>query len=500
MHTGIMVATDQLSDVQPVPTPIDEGQISEPSDGERVTRRGERARVIVAAAVPAVLYVVFVNHFGRNGINWDDWSFVPVVDAAIHHHLDLGQLWQQHNENRLLFPYLLVAIVGGLTHLDTTAIVYLNAGLFIAGFALLLGSFHQFAGRSIKPVETLLLGLLWFSIADTENALWAFQVAWYVVLLCLMAMLYVLGRPRWSGLHLGAALAIAVVASYSSIQGLILWPIGLIGILWCLRDRRRPYVALAWVAASAVVGYLYFRGYDFSPNATGGGSSGYSLHHPVQTLGYMLALVGNVFPTTAPRTGLHELIGAAVLLAAGLTVVGSIRSVKRSAALPVPLLLITFALLFDLSIAGGRLSLGIERAASPRYTMANLLILVAVAVYVFSVPPALAAPGRSRFRTRASLLGVGMGLVVLGQVAVSTAVGLPAASAWTRRIQAGDTIVVHLHRISQPDRTLLFDGYVFPSLSYATHLRWVQMVYTDQLGELAPGTAAHYRHATPPVP
>jgi hypothetical protein len=501
VQTGIRVAGDRSPDpdVQPASAPSPDGA-AVPPDHREVLPRAGRAKVVAAAAAPIVLYLVFVNHFGRNGITWDDWSFVPIVDAAIHHHLSFGQLWQQHNENRLLFPYVLVAVLGGLTNLNTMAVVYLDAGLFIGSFILLLGAFRHYAGRSIKPVETLLLGLLWFSIVDTENALWAFQIAWYVVLLCLMAMLYLLGRPRLSTVHLGGALAIAVVATYSSIQGLILWPIGLIAVLWCVRDRRRPVVASAWVTASVVTTFLYFRGFDFSPKATGGGSSGYALHHVLPTLAFVLALIGNVFPTSGPRAGLHEVIGAVILVGALGIVVGSIRSVRRSATLPLPLLLVVFALLFDLSIAAGRVSFGIGRADAPRYTMANLLILVALAIYVFSLPRTRPAEGGSPFAARTVLIGTGLVLVILGQVALSTAVGLPAASAWTKRIEAGDAIVVHLYSIPQPNRTLLFGGYVFPSLAYATNAHWVQMVHRDHLGELAPATAAQYRHATPPSP
>jgi hypothetical protein len=98
------------------------------------------------------------------------------------------------------------------------------------------------------------------------------------------------------------------------------------------------------------------------------------------------------------------------------------------------------------------------------------------------------------------LLGVVVVCLLLVQIAVSTDVGLRAASAWTRRIEAGDTIVVNLDRISEPNRTLLFDGYVYPSLPGAISVQWVHEVEVDRLGELAPGTIGKYLDKAPPAP
>ena len=458
--------------------------------------------IAIAAAVPASLYLVFIAHFGRNGIYWDDWTFVPIVDGVIHHHLSFTELWQQHNENRMLFPLLLVGVVGSLTHLDTMVIMWVSAGLFIVSFALLLDAHRAYSNHWMTPLQTLFVGCVWFSIVDTENALWAFQVAWYLVLFCLMFMLFALGRrrltPRWFCL----AALIALVASFSSLQGLMLWPVGLLCIVWRLRDMRSRSMACGtWILVSLAAFAAYFHDFSFSSSAIGGGSSSYALHHPVQVGQYALALVGNVFPTMNPDVGLHELIGLALIVCSLSVVVASIRSYGRTRTLPLPAALIVFALLFDLSIALGRMSLGIVHAFSPRYTMVNLLILVALSAFVFARASLRPVHRRRRLPTALGSAAVaGVVCLLAVQIVDATDVGLHAASTWRQRITTGDTIFVNLDRIPEPARTNLFDGFVFPSLAALTDAGWLQMVQQDHLGELDPSTAAGYVSAHPSLP
>ena len=46
--------------------------------------------------------------YARNVPSFDDWNVVPLVDAALHSHLTLTALCALHNENRMLFPNLVM--------------------------------------------------------------------------------------------------------------------------------------------------------------------------------------------------------------------------------------------------------------------------------------------------------------------------------------------------------------------------------------------------------
>ena len=56
----------------------------------------------------------------------------------------------------------------------------------------------------------------------------------------------------------------AVVGSYSSIQGLLIWPIGLV----LLYHRRRPtWAFLTWIVTALAAPALYFHNYHFTAPA-----------------------------------------------------------------------------------------------------------------------------------------------------------------------------------------------------------------------------------------
>ena len=55
-------------------------------------------------ALPVLAYFAFVNHYAVNVVVFDQWSDVVLVEKAFSGHLSLGDLWAQHNENRILSP------------------------------------------------------------------------------------------------------------------------------------------------------------------------------------------------------------------------------------------------------------------------------------------------------------------------------------------------------------------------------------------------------------
>lgn len=174
-----------------------------------------RSRLLLVAAVCVipVIYLAYVWHYGVNSFWEDDWSQVPLLDAARHGSLTLGLLWSQHNENRIFLPNLLWVLFDRLTHANAKSIMLFDAFLFVASYAFLLVIFRRVADRWLDPLQTIVVGLVWFSLADWQNALWSFQIAWYLILFFLMAMLLVLARREITPAALTLAMVLAAAAS-----------------------------------------------------------------------------------------------------------------------------------------------------------------------------------------------------------------------------------------------------------------------------------------------
>jgi hypothetical protein len=284
----------------------------------------------MAAAIIAIpaLYLLFVAHYSINMPYEDDWNVVPLIYAALHGRLALGALWAQHGPNRIFFPFLILVELGVLTHDDTRVVIVLSAAIFVATFFVFLLVFRSYQRRPLTPLVVLVLGAVWFSIEDWHNALWAFQgLAWYLILFCLMVMVYLLQIPQRRKLALALAVVAAVVASFSSLQGPALWPVGLVCLAWTLPPKPRlwarseKFEVLVWLGAATGTAVIFLRGYTLEAlgctvgghlQFTGCGSPVSSaLHHPVSTAEFLLVDIGEVIPNAHARIlWLSGLLGA----------------------------------------------------------------------------------------------------------------------------------------------------------------------------------------------
>ncbi len=360
-----------------------------------------RVLTIMAASIAPILYLAFINHYATNSFFSDDWSVVPTVHAALHGHLSLSQLWSQHNESRLLIGNVLDVLAGSIDNLDLRSMMFLSAAALIGSYAGLLILLRRNLGQRLTPIPVLVIGVIWFSLADVQNALWAFQVSWYLTVFFFVLMLIVLFVPtKHRVLWFAVAALLACTASLTTLQGFACWPVGAICILWnqYRPGRARSEIAV-WLGAMAVTLALYLPGYSFGlgntcPNRASC-SSAVILHHPLTALGFFFALIGNVVPGETGAGGtVHgvarfEVLGIALFAAAVFVLLQSWRHRATTEQQPLPLLLIVFALLFDGLISVGRSGTGPAGAVvNDRFVMANLILLTGIVIYAWAYLPA----------------------------------------------------------------------------------------------------------------
>ena len=200
----------------------------------------------------------------------------------------------------MLVPNLIFVSLGVATHDDTRSLTIIGALIFVATYLLLLVVVRSYLSRAMTPLVILVVGLVWFSLVDWQNAIWAFQFAWYLILFCLFIMIYFLCVSNRRTLGLTLALVAAIVASFSFFQGLALWPAGLICLLWTLPgdarkwSRRKKCELLVWVGSAIATISASLWGYNArtlgcgTGNSVsfncGGGSTTFAQHHPLKVV------------------------------------------------------------------------------------------------------------------------------------------------------------------------------------------------------------------------
>jgi hypothetical protein len=475
--------------------------------------RHNAALTIATASLIPIVYLVFIDRFAVNAFYNDDWSLVPMVHAAIHGHLALSQLWGQYNESRLFSQNVIVILFGFVDGLDLRSVIFLSATALIASYAGLLILLRKYVG-TLTPITVLVVGLIWFSLADVENALWAFQVAWYLTVFFFVAMLVALLLPSN---HRTALFVVAVVsataASLTTVQGFLCWPVGAICLLWARHSTRRARAEIAvWLGALVANLVLYLPGYKFSDANTCVAPSLVVencsitglLHHPFTALGFFVALIGNVIPANLGSGFLHdvarfEAVGAVLLAAALFVLLQSWRDRTSSVDPPLPLLLIVFALLFDVIVTLGRAGTGAAGAVSNnRYNMANLILVTGVFIYALAhlQRPRLPIAGRPWRASLRYLAAFALAILLVVQVTVATGFGLSNGSATsTWRVQNARLLVLKEFGLTKEVYCELLLNDPFGEPPKAT-----RDAVADQLGEFSPGSAHYYHELGPPPP
>ncbi len=340
---------------------------------------------ILGFAIPAAAYLWFIHRYGVNVIWRDQWSDVKVIRHWHAGTLTLSTLWVPHNQNRLLFPNLLVVLLAQTTHFNLLVEMYIGALILFASIALIIWT-HKRRSPSTHLIFYCPVAIVLLSFVQFENTLSGFQVCWYFVLGALAATLFLLDSPRFRWAVLTGAMVAAVVGSYSAIQGLYIWPVGL--LLLYQRRRSLRYV-LTWIGGAVLTATLFFYHLGKSSYGESPGSVSSVLAHPALAIKFFFLAIGDVVGAWIPwplpwggPTASRSVSDASLLLGVVIVVIAVwvvIKCLGRDEESPSPigLALIAFGLLFALSIATGRSTLiGLWYAGSSRYTTFDLLVLV----------------------------------------------------------------------------------------------------------------------------
>lgn len=417
---------------------------------------------ILAAALCPLLYFAFVWHFSVDALQFDDWNFVNFLS-----HFTWHGLWSQYGQSRIPVPRLVFLAVAHTDHFDTRTVMFISALALIGAYVLILVCFQYYLRHPLGPLAVLSFGLVWFSLADTQNALWAANVGWYLVLLWLGVMMLALLLPhRQRNVWFGVAIAAAVVASLTESQGFVLWPLGLVALAWLSRPLK---LSVVWCASALVTTSVYLVGYDSHNNACNIIFSCRQVSlvgHPLQAMQFFVIVLGEIVPApysqnTAEHPGSFlylsstsggtrvELLGIALLLVGVYVVVASIRQRRSTEQVPLPLLLIGFAFLFDLTITWGRFGGGSTDALlSDRYSMVGLVFVSGLLIYAWRhVHPV------GKGRVFAGVICMLLAIQVVGSITI----GWTSATNTRVFLSDGARVVDNLERIPPASRACELD-------------------------------------------
>ena len=403
-----------------------------------------RTLPLMMIALPIAVYFVYIVVYGVNIVLGDEIELVPLIKQYFLGKFPVALVWAQHNENRMVVPNLFFLSLAKTTHLNMKIAMYVSGCLIVLSYIFFVLIYSRRFSKN--HWEVVLPAYLMFNLIQYENTLWGFQVAWYMILACLFGMLFFLDQTGRSNEFFLSAALLAFVASFSSFQGLFLWPAGLVYIF--LSDFKQGQKML-WIIfmVISIIGYFF----QFNFHKTGGPPVLEFLSHPMVSIEYFFVSMG----ATLHFGGIVFDVYAGLFLFSLMVsvVLYIIRTNGVDRALLFPLSLLMYVILFDISLTVGRSGFGLAQASSSRYMTYDLLFLISI--YLLFVK--LAKGALQRKKIVHSALGILIGFLIV-QVAVSYQDGIAAGQEEYRsKIVASD---VFMHYKKRSDK--LIEQYIYP--------------------------------------
>ncbi len=388
-----------------MPQPEGERQTGETT--RRKLRFGVNAWLPYALILlPGALSIAYVHEFGVNVVFRDQWSVVVLFRALSLGELSFGDLWAPHNEHRFLFPHIVMLVLGTATEWNNLAEMYLIQACFFVTLICLLLAFRAEGGPRL--ILFVPIAFLVFSLRQAQNMLWGFQITFvFAQMFAVLALflLWLAARGTLRKVAFPAGLLGGTVASFSAIQGLLVWPAGLLLLIVApSRGRTKALLVAVWSLIGAAEWIIYFVGYERNVASP----SSELLALPTAGARFFLSLLGSPL---FPQRGLVLISGAilAGLIVASLFLIWRRRKLGEYSFW---LSLLAFSLFTLLATTSGRIGRGSEAATAPKYT--TFSIVAVICVYAILVK----LGGEERTRLTTTLL-VSASVVILSSIPVS---------------------------------------------------------------------------------
>jgi hypothetical protein len=314
-----------------------------------------------------------VMKYGVNVTNWDEWNgVIGFVDKALHNGIHLADFFAQHNEHRIFFPRLVFFINGTLGSMNSKFLMYISWLLMTISYGIILVYLNKSTGSisNLKKIFTgILIGLICFNIAQFENILWGFQLAWFMIVFfaILSFWFFYLSYLNNSNRYFIFSIVSAIIASMSSAQGLFVLPsiMGIHFLLFLSKERIHIPKLIVLIVSFVLMTAIYLMNYvpPGYPGITG--------IHIIRLVLYFFVALGS--PLVLHGFGgwstllYSALLGFMLFLAVVFIMLVLLKRKKVKDNI-FPLCLIIFGFIFCFFIDIGRIGLGnISQALSSRY-------------------------------------------------------------------------------------------------------------------------------------
>ncbi len=326
---------------------------------------------------PIALLIWFVLNYSINVPIGDHYDLIDLFEKIKQGIADFKDFFLQHNEHRIFFPKIIFSILAFTSNWNVKFETYLSVLITIVSFYLIYkiadhSQVHK--QKKIFHLFNILTCFLIFSLSQAENWLWGFQLAWFLVNICVILAVFFLTVPKNLSpkIRLFMSASCCLIASFSMAHGLLSWLAIIPSVLSVNGNAKKKKLRIVlWGMMFILCCFVYSIGFHKSSNSVG---ILFVFKQPLTTISFFLKLLGTPIITNYAS----PLIGLIILssfIFFNIYFITNYRSeFSRHAA---PWISIGwFTIIFSLITTVGRVGFGIDYAASSKYTTVTILLII----------------------------------------------------------------------------------------------------------------------------
>jgi len=276
--------------------------------------------------------------------------------------------------------------MGTLTHYNNIFEMLLSWIVLVALGFILFKVFCRYFGYSQSTLIKF-IPVVWliFSLRQWENLLWGFQIAWFMVVLFIILALYLLGNKIVKVWHFTGAVTSGILASFSSIHGLLVWPVGVIFIVMNQLilngvDKKSFIKFLSiWIITGIIVFIIYFNNFHLIL----GDMSILKTENILSIPAYFLMAFGGAFGVEKVSSMIFGILLVIICIVICIFLIRNRHNFKNSG-IALGIALLAFAFAYYLMLLVGRSGLGVEQGISSRYTTVTVIGITGLYIVLLS--------------------------------------------------------------------------------------------------------------------
>lgn len=263
----------------------------------------------ILAVIPIIIGIIYISKYGVNVPFLDQWFTVPsLLDELFEGKLTIFELFEQHNESRMPFPLIIMLVLAYVTKYNILYEISLSYILYTSSFLILFLMYKNDQGiNRLSLLKFVPISWFFFNLCQMGNMLFGIQISQSLMILMFLGSVYLIDSSSEFDKRFLISVGTAVVASFSFIAGLSVWPACMIQII--LQDSAQKLRKITiWGFTGALIYIIYF--YNFAKPGSHP-SFLYSLYNPYDGL---LCFIYSVGSTISHQSILSQISGILILV------------------------------------------------------------------------------------------------------------------------------------------------------------------------------------------